>query len=108
MRSMRRLLPVANELPAGIGWSRRGLLGRTLAIAGAALLGGCDRLARSERVRALLAKAEIATQGAQRALIGREALAREFAEVDVSPFFPPNGTTDPQDGDYRTLAASGF
>ena len=35
-------------------------------------------------------------------------MAREFSEADISPNFRANGSTDPDDADYRAQAASGF
>jgi DMSO/TMAO reductase YedYZ molybdopterin-dependent catalytic subunit len=36
------------------------------------------------------------------------ALAREYDEADLSPQFRANGSTDPEDEDYRRLAANDF
>ncbi len=81
---------------------------RALAALGAAALAGCDRLSRSPGVVAALGSAEDLTRRAQRLLIPRTALAAEFDEADISRDFRANGTTDPDDDDYRRLAAGGF
>lgn len=80
---------------------------RGLAGAGALTLSGCDRLSNNETFLNGLKSAESVTRHVQRALFG-QSLAKEYAESDISPWFKPNGSTDPQDSDYRTLADSGF
>src|SRR3546814_17382803 len=47
-------------------------------------------------------------RASQRALIDRNALAREFSRADLSPYFRPNGTRLPAGADYAAHAASGF
>ena len=76
--------------------------------AGGLLLSGCDRLTQSTGVRRVLLGAEDLHRGAQRALGGREALAREFSESQMSPLFRANGNADVADPEYRRHAASGF
>ena len=78
------------------------------AAVGAALLAGCDPLATSPNIRALLASAEKLTLAAQRLIVPRTALAREYTEADLSPYFRANGSVDPHDADYRALAARDF
>jgi DMSO/TMAO reductase YedYZ molybdopterin-dependent catalytic subunit len=90
------------------GLDRRGFLGRGLAVAGAAALGGCDELSQQPWVRRVLDKAEILTRVAQRALISPTALAREYSEGDISTEFKANGSTDPDDKDYKAYAANNF
>ncbi len=84
--------------------TRRGLLGVG---AGGLLVSGCGKLAQSHTANDVIAQAERATYGWQR-LIGRHALAQEFAAADVSPVFKANGTKDPQDDAYRHHADTGF
>jgi len=86
--------------------TRRGLLAGA-ASGSALILAGCDRLAASDGVNRLLGRAERATYSWQR-LIGRQALAQEFARADLSPVFKANGSTDPADEDYRRHVAQGF
>lgn len=88
---------------------RRGFLSRGFAVAGAALLGGCDgELSEQPWVKRILDKAEILTYFSQRALIPATALAREYSEADISKDFKANGSTDVDDDAYRALAANGF
>ncbi len=87
---------------------RRGLL----AGAGSALLGltlaGCDQVSRNAGVRATLARAEGLTMAAQRLILSRTALAREFTPADISPDFRANGSLRPAGAAYQTLVASNF
>jgi DMSO/TMAO reductase YedYZ molybdopterin-dependent catalytic subunit len=87
---------------------RRRFLEKLAWASGAVLLGGCDRLADSERVRSLLASADAPTDAALHALTPENALAREFSEADISPVFKANGSTNPQTPEYLALVASGF
>jgi DMSO/TMAO reductase YedYZ molybdopterin-dependent catalytic subunit len=86
---------------------RRALL-RGTAIAGAALLGGCEELSSRPWVKRILDSAEILTRTSQRLLIPRKALAREYSEADISTEFKANGSTDPDDAVYRAMASDGF
>lgn len=87
--------------------TRRGLLvGGTSA--GALLLGGCDRLNESEHFRGVLRSAEGLTMRAQRMIMDRNALAREFSTAEMSPIFRSNGTSNPGTPIYEQLAANGF
>lgn len=61
-----------------------------MAAGGSLLLAGCDRLNRSENVRAVLESAEDAHRRAQRLLAGG-ALAPEYGAADLSPDFRANG-----------------
>ncbi|HEX7752938.1 MAG TPA: molybdopterin-dependent oxidoreductase [Novosphingobium sp.] len=88
--------------------SRRGVIAGAAAGAGTLLLSGCDRLTQSPGVRQVLLGAEDWHRGAQRALGGRQALAREFAESQMSPLFRANGNAEVADPAYQRHAASGF
>ena len=85
---------------------------RWLAGAGAALgslwLAGCDRLAANATFTGVLKVAEKWTQGAQRLVTDRKALAREFPATDISKDFRPNGTLRPQNPEYVRLLAETF
>lgn len=87
---------------------RRGLL----AGAGSALLGltlaGCDQISRNAGVRATLARAEGLTLAAQRLILARGALAREFTAADISPDFRANGSLRPAGVAYQNLVANNF
>jgi DMSO/TMAO reductase YedYZ molybdopterin-dependent catalytic subunit len=88
---------------------RRGFLSRGLAVASAALLGGCDSEPSEQPwVKRVLDSAETLTRITQRALISVKALAREYSEADISKDFKANGSTSVDDDDYRALAANGF
>src|SRR5262249_16375770 len=77
--------------------------------AGAALsLGGCDRVAQNDTTKKVLAIAEKLTSQVQRLISPSQVLAREYTEADLSPYFKPNGTSDPDDDDYQAAAGKGF
>jgi DMSO/TMAO reductase YedYZ molybdopterin-dependent catalytic subunit len=89
--------------------NRRGFLARGLAAAGATLLGGCEgELSEQPWVKRILSSAETLTRVTQRALIPADALAREYAEADISTDFKANGSTDVDDDAYRAHVANGF
>ncbi|HTI67063.1 MAG TPA: molybdopterin-dependent oxidoreductase [Caulobacteraceae bacterium] len=90
------------------GLNRRGWLARTLALAGAAVLAGCEKVSESPKALAVAGAAETLTLKVQRLLQQRTALAPEFDEADISPFFKPNGETEPQNPDYLKHVAAGF
>ncbi len=92
----------------GIPSSRRHWLQRALAAVGTLALSGCERLANSERVSSALDAEESWTLRAQRWLLGRNALAPEFSEKDISKEFRSNGTTDPDTDAYNRLAQRSF
>ena len=90
------------------GMDRRGFLTRGLAAASTVLLAGCDDLSDQPWVKRVLHSAEELTRVSQRALLSPTALAREYSEVDLSPAFRANGSTDPSAADYKAHAANGF
>ena len=79
-----------------------------LATVGALVLAGCDKLSQSPGATRTVSKAEGLNLKAQRALIGRHALAREFTRADISKDFKANGTIVPHDADYKALMDSQF
>lgn len=87
---------------------RRRFLQRALAAGGTLFLSGCDRLSRSEWFVDLLGSAEKLTFATQRLLLPRRAMAQEFTEADLSPYFRSNGTRNPDNPEYQALAAAGF
>ena len=84
--------------------SRRALIGSIAA----ATLAGCDRLATVKPARELLFSAENFHRWAQRALMDRNALATEYRPDQISPFFRPNGTANPNTDAYKALWRGGF
>lgn len=72
------------------------------------LLGGCDRLDRNQRFKGLLRSAEGLTMRSQRLIGGRNGLAREFSEADMSPVFRSNGTSRPDTPEYARHLAENF
>lgn len=88
--------------------SRRRFLELSTMGAGAILFSGCDRLAQNEKVQNVLDAAEALTKAAQRALLSRRALAREYPEADISPVFKVNGTSVPDGEEYAQLLEDGF
>jgi DMSO/TMAO reductase YedYZ molybdopterin-dependent catalytic subunit len=87
---------------------RRRFIARSLALGGAALLAGCDRLSRTEWFPRLLEKTEAVTRRAQHLVTSRRSMAQEFSEADLSPQFRSNGTANPDDAAYQALVANGF
>jgi len=83
---------------------------RNFVVTGASglLLGGCDRLNNSVRFRAALRSAEKLNMGAQRLVVPRNALAREYSEADMSPVFRSNGTANPGTAEYSRQLAENF
>ena len=64
------------------------------------LLGGCDKLDHNEQFKDVLRSADGLAISTQRLVGGRNALAREFSEADMSPVFRSNGTRMPDTSDY--------
>jgi DMSO/TMAO reductase YedYZ molybdopterin-dependent catalytic subunit len=87
---------------------RRGWLKGAIASAGALWLAACDRISRSPGGRDVLASAEGLTRRAQRLVVDRKALAREFGPDQISAAFRPNGSTNPDDPAYVAHLANGF
>jgi DMSO/TMAO reductase YedYZ molybdopterin-dependent catalytic subunit len=87
--------------------TRRALIGTGAAGAGTLLLGGCDRLNANPDVREALREADQFHQTAQR-LLGRHALAREYASSERSPIFRANGNVTADDPLWTAEAKRGF
>ena len=87
---------------------RRSWLKAAVASGGALILGACDKITNDPKAIGFLASAEGLTRRAQRLIVDRKALAREFTPADISPDFRPNGSIDPQDDEYLALKAKGF
>jgi DMSO/TMAO reductase YedYZ molybdopterin-dependent catalytic subunit len=96
-------------MPARTDISRRRFLATTAAASSALLLGGCDsEISDQPVVHDVLRAAESLTYKAQRALVTRPTMAREFTEADLSPEFRANGNTAVDTDEYRTHLASNF
>ncbi|MCC7328387.1 MAG: molybdopterin-binding protein [Burkholderiales bacterium] len=87
--------------------ARRRFLAATAAAASALALSGCDNLSRSTWFPRILDAAEPLNKAVAK-LIGRRAVAQEFAESDLSPEFRSNGTADPGTAQYNAWVANGF
>ena len=91
---------------------RRQLIARAGGLVAAAgtlpLLSACDAINDAPAVRKILSMGEEMNRASQRALIRRDALAREFSRADLSPYFRPNGTRLPAGVDYAAHAANAF
>lgn len=74
------------------------------------LLSGCEKffngLQQNKKFVSLLESAEGANRRVQRFLTGRNKLAREFTEQDISRIFKPNGNPPPITMDYMSDAAN--
>jgi len=79
-----------------------------LAAIGGLLLGGCDALSRTEWFPRILRVGEDLSRRVQHAVTARKSMAQEFSERDLSPSFRSNGTANPNDDEYQTLARDGF
>lgn len=88
--------------------SRRLFLTGGAAAAGGLVLAGCDPLSQSPGFRKVLYTGEDLTMLVQRALLSPSSMAKEFPASEISADFKANGSTDPDDATYRTLAANGF
>ena len=88
--------------------TRRRLIASLGAGAGGLLLSGCDRIVASPSVKRVLGAGEGLTRRAQRVVLDRTALAREFAASDMSPLFRTNGNTMPADEGYQAHTAARF
>lgn len=86
---------------------RRFLQAATLGTGGL-ILSGCDALNQNETFRETLRGAEKLNYSAQRLIAGRDALAREFGEADISRPFKANGNTSAASPEYAAHLANGF
>src|SRR5579862_5222071 len=89
-------------------FDRRRFLYRAASGIAALSLGGCDDPSFNPWVTKVLESAEALTHAAQRAVTGPQILAPEYSEADISAYFRPNGTTDPEDPHYKALTANNF
>ena len=92
--------------------TRRNFL-RGTALAGSSLvLAGCDQFdflgSRDNQVRQVMERANVLTYTVQRALIGDQTLAREYAASEIRQGQRPNGSTDPTTPEYLALKGQDF
>ena len=76
--------------------------------ASAMVLSGCDKLDRNQGFKNVLRSADGLAMKTQRLVGGRNALAREFTEADLSPIFRSNGTAMPAGDDYARHISENF
>jgi DMSO/TMAO reductase YedYZ molybdopterin-dependent catalytic subunit len=88
--------------------SRRTLLTRGAAALGALSLGGCDRIIQSDYAQKAFAEVDALNRTTQEALLSPDSLAREYTRDDLSQFFYANGSTDPDDADYKKMVVEKF
>ena len=92
--------------------SRRRVLTAALQAAGLLGLTGCEgffnRLQQSQKVLSVLESVEGVNRRLLRFLAGRNALAQEFAEKDISRYFKPNGNPPPMTLEYLAGAANNW
>jgi DMSO/TMAO reductase YedYZ molybdopterin-dependent catalytic subunit len=74
----------------------------------ALFLSGCDRINETEWAPKLLAMGESLSNGVHKILVPRKSMAQEFTEVDLSPYFRSNGTSNPDNAVYQELAKNNF
>jgi DMSO/TMAO reductase YedYZ molybdopterin-dependent catalytic subunit len=87
---------------------KRRTLARLAALVAAIPLAGCDRLSRAPWFTRMLDAAEPLNHAVQRLVSPHTTMAREYTKADLSPDFRSNGTAEPDDDDYRALAANHF
>jgi len=92
--------------------SRRKLLLAALKGSGLLLLSGCENpfsaLHENQKILSLLESVEGMNRRLLRFLTGRDKLAQEFTDTDISRYFKPNGNPPPSTLDYRVNAASNW
>jgi DMSO/TMAO reductase YedYZ molybdopterin-dependent catalytic subunit len=71
-------------------------------------LSGCDYLSGNKTFTRLLEKGEKLNRRIQKAIGPRAAMAKEYSEADISPVFPVNGNSNPENPDYQRHLREGF
>jgi DMSO/TMAO reductase YedYZ molybdopterin-dependent catalytic subunit len=92
--------------------TRRNFL-RGSAVAGSGLmLAGCNQFdflgSKENQVRQVMEQANVLTYKVQRALIGEQTLAREYAASEIRQGQRPNGSVDPTTPEYVALKETNF
>lgn len=75
---------------------------------GALGLAGCDKVINSDEAQQAFESVDRVNRRVQEAILAPEQLAPEYTEADISPSFYANGSTDPDDEQYKAMAAQGF
>ena len=75
---------------------------------GAAALSGCDQITDDDKVSRGVQTAEILTRSVQRLILSPGQLAPEYKASEISKWFKPNGSTDPQGAAYVAHRDQGF
>jgi DMSO/TMAO reductase YedYZ molybdopterin-dependent catalytic subunit len=88
--------------------SRRQFFARMGGAAATLLLAGCQRLSESEWFPKVLGVGEKLSEAVSTFVAGRNSMAQEFTEADLSPSFRSNGTARPQSAAYDALLANNF
>lgn len=92
--------------------NRRKFLVGSAALGSSLALSGCNQFdflgQRGNPVRQALEQANVLTYQAQRALIGDQVLAREYAASEIRQGQRPNGSTDPTTAEYVSLREANF
>ena len=83
-------------------------LAALIAATGGATLGACDKIADDDKVARGVGTAEVLTRTVQRLILSPGQLAPEYRESEISKFFKPNGSTDPESDAYVALRDAGF
>lgn len=95
-----------------LGPTRRKVLLGALQGVGLFLLSGCENvfnaLHQNEKVLSLLESVEGGNRRLLRLLTGKNKLAQEFSESEISRYFKPNGNPPPPTMDYLINAANGW
>src|ERR1700745_3243843 len=94
------------RMPEAPSVDRRKFLGG--AAGAAAFLGASAHLTQSYKTKNVLASPETLTSNVQYLISPEQVLAPEYTEADLSRYFKPNGTADPDNDDYQEMAAKGF
>jgi DMSO/TMAO reductase YedYZ molybdopterin-dependent catalytic subunit len=87
---------------------RRAFLNRFLQALSLLGMVGCDRLSRDASFQEILSAGETLSRVAHKTLLPRKAMAQEFGERDLSPYFRSNGTSNPDNPAYQALGENGF
>ena len=87
---------------------RRRFMTRALAAGGALFVAGCDKLSHTEWFPRILGSAETLNSKVHHLIGSRKAMAHEFTEAELSPFFRSNGTSDPESESYQLMFKQKF